>query len=267
MLLNRFGRGVNVIGGGTMLVPLMTRGTADARHVLALQHLGLDTISLQGERICIGALATYACVLGSRIVSSGAPLLRAMAKTVTGGPSILQHGTLGGSACFANPASDVPACLVALDAELELVSVSGVRRVNARRFFKGAFQTERRIDEFLARIWIPKISETQSVRYDKHKSCTSSWPIVTVACVLHRGPQPALTLSVGAAAHVPTWHHFTPPPDPQAPEDWIACAAEQVTAAVAEGYSDELADANYRRAIVPGVVRRMLRSVLKEVPA
>jgi carbon-monoxide dehydrogenase medium subunit len=265
-LLDRLAGEATVLGGGTMLIPSMTLGQAKVHSLLELTALGLDTVTMANGFLCLGALASYADILRSEIVAEQAPLLRAMAEMVTGGPSILNQGTLGGSACFANPASDVPACLVVLDAELELASTAGMRRVAARDFFEGPFRTARRENEFLARILIPLRDGTKVARYAKYKSCASSWPIVTVACVLYQREPWTLALSVGAAAGVPTFHAFTGELQAlRAPERWVDAVVRQAGAAVGSGWSDELADASYRRAIVPGAVRRMLRDVLQEV--
>ena len=267
-VLDRPAGEVTVLGGGTMLIPSMTLGHVKVDCLLELTALGLDTVTVEHGHLCLGALTSYADILRSERVAQHAPILRAMADVVTGGPSILNQGTLGGSACFGNPASDLPACLVVLDAELELASTAGMRRVAARDFFLGPFQTARRKNELLARILIPLRDATQVARYTKYKSCASSWPIVTVACVLYqRGPDPwTLALSVGAAAGIPTFHAFTGDVQAlRAPEAWVDAAVRQACAAVGPGWSDELADASYRRAIVPGAVTRMLRNVLQEV--
>lgn len=263
ILLDRLQGEVTVLGGGTMLVPSMTLGQIKVRSLVELTALGLDTLTYENGCLCLGALVSYADILQSQLVVDQAPMLRAMAEVVTGGASILNQGTVGGSACFGNPASDVPACLVVLGAELELVSTTGTRRVAARDFFQGPFQTALRGNEFLTRILIPLRSCAQVARYTKHKLCTSSWPIVTVACVLYLGEPRTLVLSVGAAAGVPTFHSFAVEfQGAQAQDQWIDVVSREASVAVGSGWSDELADAAYRCAIVPGAVSRMLREVL-----
>jgi carbon-monoxide dehydrogenase medium subunit len=268
-LLSRLDGDAAVLGGGTMLVPSMSSNRVKVRAVLALTALKLDTVTLENGHLCLGAMTSYATILKSALIAAKAPLLRIMADQITGGPSIQNQGTIGGSASYANPASDAPSCLTALEATFELQSVAGVRMVAACDFFLGAFHTARRPDEFLARIHLPVLTGTLSASYDKHKFCASSWPIVTVACVAHRehaGAETFVHLSVGGAATTPTFQRLSIGADTMRdPERWIDTAANAAVAAIVEGWSDELADARYRIAIVPAVVGRSLRRALKEL--
>ncbi len=262
-LLARFGEDASVLGGGTMLVPSMSANLVRPAHVISLSALGLDSIVLDGTHLRIGAMTTYAQLLASPIVATHAPLLAAMAAQVTGGASILNQATLGGAASFANPSSDAPGCLAALEAVFELRSSQGVRCVDACDFFADAFRTARRADEFLAGILVPRDATLIACQYQKYKASASSWPIVTVACSLHRGAQASVRLAVGAAGCRPAYHRCViEERSLLAPDAFIEQAASRALDLVGEGWSDELADGHYRRAIVPGVVRRHLRTLI-----
>ena len=130
LLAGASGRG-RVLGGGSVLVPAMSAGLDSPGLVLDLRRLGLDIVREEGGSVVIGAGATYARVRSSPVVRTRLPLLAAMADEVTGGPGLWNLATLAGAACHANPASDVPGCLVALGASLRLVSVRGERLVPA----------------------------------------------------------------------------------------------------------------------------------------
>jgi aerobic carbon-monoxide dehydrogenase medium subunit len=263
LLLQRFGDDAMVLGGGTMLVPSMSANLAHPGHLISLSALGLDEIVLEDLHLRIGAMTTYAQLLASPLVATHAPLLAAMAMQVTGGASILNQGTLGGAASFANPSSDAPGCLVAVEATVELRSTRGVRHVAAREFFVDAFCTARNKNEFLAGICVPRDPTLVACQYQKYKSSASSWPIVTVACSLHRDEQTSVRLAVGAAGRRPAFRRFVIDEQTlRAPDAFVEKAAMTALDLVGEGWSDELADADYRRAIVPGVVRRHVRSVL-----
>ncbi|SAL00337.1 molybdopterin dehydrogenase [Caballeronia fortuita] len=264
-LLASFGADVSVLGGGTMLIPSMSANLMLPAHVMSLASLGLDDVTLEEAHLRVGSMATYAKLLASPLVARHAPLLAAMAAQITGGASIVNQGTLGGSASFANPSSDAPGCLSALEAVFELRSAQGVRCIPAHEFFVDAFRTAKRDDEFLAGILLPLDSTLVACRYQKYKASSSSWPIVTVACSLHRGEQTSVRLAVGAAGRRPAYRHFViDDPAPGQIDELIERAAACMLDLVGEGWSDELADAEYRRAVVPGVVKRHLRDLLME---
>ncbi|NYI02769.1 FAD binding domain-containing protein [Cupriavidus plantarum] len=264
-LLRAFAGEVTVLGGGTMLIPSMSANQVRWKHVVGLSRLHLDAITLGATHVCIGAMTTYAQVLASPVVAEHLPLLRLMADQVTGGPSIWNQGTLGGSASFANPASDAPACLAMLEATFVLHAVDGIRRVAAQDYFLGAFHTARRSDELLTHIEIPLTRGPAVWRYQKYKSSASSWPIVTVACAVQLGEPANLRVAVGAAAPTPVVvSRSLPGPGREGADAWIDAIVAEVAMRVGDGWTDELAEASYRRAVVPAAVRRNLRAVIEE---
>lgn len=267
-LLRQFAGAATVIGGGTMLVPAMSANQVRWKHVVGLSRLHLDTITLTDTHVRIGAMATYAQLLASPIVTEHLPLLRMMVEQVTGGPSIWNQGTLGGSAAFANPASDAPTCLCALQSAFLLHSADGTRSVAACDYFLGAFHTARRPDELLTHIEIPLARAGAVWRYQKYKSCASSWPIVTVACAVQLGEPAQVRLAVGAATpHPVVVSRGLPGAGRRGDDAWIDAMIAETMARAGEGWSDELADASYRRAVLPAAIRRNLRAVIEKVDA
>jgi carbon-monoxide dehydrogenase medium subunit len=110
-----------VLGSGTWLIPNMTFAAHQPKVVLDLKHLDLSSIAEIDNEVLVGARATYAAALRSLSISAHLPILASMASGITGGISIAGQGTIGGSACYGNSSSDVPACLVALRARLQLL--------------------------------------------------------------------------------------------------------------------------------------------------
>jgi carbon-monoxide dehydrogenase medium subunit len=94
-------------------------------------------------------------VLAHPLVAAEAPLLP-MALAEVAHPAIRNRGTLGGSLCLADPAAELPACMVALEATLVLASARGDRRVHAADFFQGLYATARHADELLVAVEIPR---------------------------------------------------------------------------------------------------------------
>ena len=253
-----------VIAGGTWAIPNLA-ATKDVALALDLRHLSLTDILFEGGRLRIGACVTYDTLGASEALRRSAPLLSLMAAEITGGPQIRGRGTLGGSACYANPASDAPACLVALEASFELVSDSGSRRVAARDFFVGPFRTALRPDELLVSIDIPVPIEPSLCGYHKLKICEGSWPIATAACLI--GPKNddgirRLTFGIGAVSSVPVCSTL----------EWksnsnhvsaLKVVSEEAAAALPDEWSDELAGPGYRKAVAPVVIERALRQALE----
>jgi CO/xanthine dehydrogenase FAD-binding subunit len=234
-----------VLGGGTMLTPMLVRRELRVRDVVDLRDLDLGGIDVTGDEARIGARATYADVLGSAELARAVPLLPRMAEGITGGAQIRNQGTLGGSACFANPSSDVPACLVALGARLRLHGSSGPRTVDATEFFVGAFETARRPDELLVDIAFAVPSATFG--YAKLKISESSWPIATAIAAREPGGG-AAWLTLGAVHRRPVRLD-------------VAAGAEEgldvlVRGALDDPWSDVLAPGEYRRDVAGAIARR-----------
>jgi carbon-monoxide dehydrogenase medium subunit len=252
-----------LLGGGTWVVPGLNSAELRARHVVDLRRAALDGISHQDGRIRLGATATYAALLRSAVIRREVPLLCLVAEAVTGGPQIHHQGTVGGSACAARPASDLPAALMTLDARAVVHGPGGRREVGMRELWSGPFRTSLRRDEILAGFEIP--ASTGGVGYVKLKRGTSSWPIVTAAAILTITPESTvdqLRVAVGAAGAVP----FRVPLDDlagAAPDAALADeAADRAVRELGEPWSDELAPAWYRARVLPAAVRRAVTAAI-----
>ncbi|GGM81735.1 carbon monoxide dehydrogenase [Thermopolyspora flexuosa] len=249
---------VVVLGGGTMIIPDLTHGRASADVVVDLSRAGLSGIREEGDEVVVGATTTYTEVLSDDRAAALVPLLRTLSSGITGGPQIRNKGTIGGSAAYANPCSDVPACLVALGARMRLASARGVREVPAEEFYTGAFATVRRRDEVLAAIVLPRPDGTAG--YTKLKLAESSWPIVTAAVVSR--PDGSLRVAIGAVAETPRLIDVEPPSAGVDDPAWRDHVRRAVAAAVPEPWSDLLADGAYRMRVAPAIVARSVAKAL-----
>lgn len=250
-----------VLGGGTMLLPAMGRSESRPSILIDLRRLDLTELTEHKADISIGARATYDHILASPLIERAAPILFSMSQGITGGRSITGQGTLAGSACYANPASDVPACLAALNARIRLVSVRGTRDLPVREFLLGGFLTARRFDEIATALIVPKFLGRSAWSYRKVKPSGSSWPIITVACLIEEGAGgfSDVTLSIGGLAATPLVGKcsvYPKHPDPM--ESMLRSLTEEVAAP----WADELAGAEYRSLIAPPVALRVMREAL-----
>jgi carbon-monoxide dehydrogenase medium subunit len=145
-------------GGQSLIATLNMRLSAPALLIDINGIGGLDGIALKdgqkSEMLEIGALARHAAVERSETIARHAPLI-ARAMPHIGHAAIRNRGTFGGSIAFADPAAELPACLLALDGEVEATGAKGTRTIPADDFFKGLFETALRPDEVLTAIRVP----------------------------------------------------------------------------------------------------------------
>jgi CO/xanthine dehydrogenase FAD-binding subunit len=145
--------------GGTDLMVLLEAGKLEHRRFFSVRHLGeLRGVGEVDGVVRVGALTTYTDVRRSELLSRHFPMLGQAARE-TGGIAIQNRGTVGGNIANASPAADTPPALLAYDAELELVSAGGTRRVPYAEFHTGYKQTLMRADELIAAVLLPKPAE------------------------------------------------------------------------------------------------------------
>ena len=192
--LGRAGGTTKVIAGGQSLLPLMKLRLAQPARLLDIGRLGeLRGIrTLADGRVAIGALTTYAELLDSPVRAYG---LLADALPSIGDVQVRNRGTIGGAIAHADPASDLPACLLALDAELVARSTRGERTLPIATFFEGPFTTALADDELLTEIRLPGPRDDAGSAYVSIEQPASGYALVGVAAVIARqGPGAPLSL-------------------------------------------------------------------------
>ena len=142
--------------GGTDLMVLFESGKLPHRRFVNLWNFNeLRGIEVTRSHIAIGALTTYTDIQRDATLQREFPLL-CKAAAETGGVATQNRGTIGGNIANGSPAADSPPALLVFDAELELISASGSRRVSYHGFHTGYKQMDLRADELIARIWLPR---------------------------------------------------------------------------------------------------------------
>jgi len=142
--------------GGTDLMVLLEAGNLPHRKYLDIWRLNeLRGIEVASNQVALGSLTTYTEIQGFAILREEFPML-CQAASETGGLAIQNRGTLGGNIANASPAADAPPALLAYDAELELISNRGSRRVPYQNFHRGYKQMDLEPDELIARIFLPR---------------------------------------------------------------------------------------------------------------
>jgi carbon-monoxide dehydrogenase medium subunit len=154
-LLEAHGDRAKVISGGQSLMPAMNLRLISPELVVDIGELNeLRGISVTGGVFRIGALTRHVDLLKSPDIAAQAPLLTEATAHVAH-PAIRNRGTLGGSLAHADPASELPACMVALNATIVVRGQAGERRVAAEDFFKGIYETDLSAQELLISVELP----------------------------------------------------------------------------------------------------------------
>jgi aerobic carbon-monoxide dehydrogenase medium subunit len=179
--------GARVIAGGQSILPLMKLRLAQPGTLVDIGRLAelKGVRALDDGRLAVGALTTYAELMDSPARHYG--VLRDMLPII-GDVQVRNLGTVGGSIAHADPASDLPAALLALDADLVLRSAGGSRTVKADGFFEGAFATGLRPGELLTEIVLPAPLDHAGSAYASLEQPASGYALVGVAAVVVRGP-------------------------------------------------------------------------------
>jgi carbon-monoxide dehydrogenase medium subunit len=240
-----------VLAGGHSLLPLLRlRAVRPALLVDIARIDGLSYVRDVGSQLAIGALTRHHDVATSPLMQEHNPLVSHAAGLI-GDPQVRHRGTIGGSLAHGDPASDLPAVMIALDAEIDIAGADGVRTVAAADFFRGVFETAVASDELVTEVRVPKLSGEHIWSYVKFRRRAQDWATVGVAAVARRNggvSEPAIALvSMGA----------TPLRARAAEAAWAAGADP---GAVADEGTDPPSDTNgssdFRRHLAQVLVRR-----------
>jgi aerobic carbon-monoxide dehydrogenase medium subunit len=181
-LAAEYGEDAKYLAGGHSLLPLMKLRLAAPEVLIDLGALrDLSYLTDQGSYIAIGALTRHHDVQHSDLLVRELPLLAHAAGHV-GDPQIRHRGTIGGSIAHGDPASDLPAVLLALDATLVARGADGSREIPVGEFFQSLFETALEPGELLTEIRVPKPAEdARGWSFQKFTQRAIDWAIVGVA--------------------------------------------------------------------------------------
>jgi carbon-monoxide dehydrogenase medium subunit len=170
-----------LLAGGQSLIATLNMRLSAPNLLIDINGLtGLNGISVKGGAVEIGALARHAQAERSDVIVKHAPLI-ARAMPHIGHPAIRNRGTLGGSIAFADPAAELPACLLALEGEVEATGPKGKRTVKAQDFFMGLFETALAPQEVLTAISVPAANKDTRVGFAELARRHGDYAIVGLA--------------------------------------------------------------------------------------
>lgn len=182
-----------VIAGGQSLVPMLNLRLARPDLLVDLRRIeGLDGISVEGDQLVIGAMATKRAAEQSTLVREHHPLLHASTMLV-GHPQIRNRGTVGGSMAHADPAAEYPAVALACGATFRVVGPSGERIIDAADFFQGYLTTAIEQGEVLVEVRFPKMAPGTGWAFEEIARRDGDFAMVGSAVILPLDSSGAIT--------------------------------------------------------------------------
>ncbi len=252
------GEEAKVIAGGQSLMPVLRLRLAYPTTLVDLRNVpDLRGVREDNGDLVIGAMTRHCDVITNGLIAQHAPLIAAATKTVAD-PAIRHRGTFGGALSHADPAGDLPAVTLALDATFVVEGPGGRRTVPASEFFVDYLQSALAPDELLVEVRVPKLTGW-GVHYEKFQRVAQAWAIVGVAAAVRMENGAIAEARVGLTNMGPT------PVRAAAVEAALAGIAAEpgavgaATAATAEGTrppSDLGGAADYRQHLAQVLARR-----------
>ncbi len=184
--LSEAGEDAKVLAGGQSLIPVLRLRLSYPTVLVDLRKIGdLRGVREEGNELVIGAMTRHADVLGDPLIRQYAGLVAEAAATVAD-PAVRHRGTFGGALAHADPAGDLAAVALALDAQLVAEGPSGRRTIAAAEFFLDYLQTSLSLDEVLVEVRMPKLEGQWGVAYEKFNRTAQAWAIVGAAVAVRR---------------------------------------------------------------------------------
>lgn len=267
-LIGQYGEEAKFIAGGHSLLPLMKLRLAEPKHLVDIGRIpGLSGIKRANGAVSIGALTTHYEIESSEDLRGAAQVMPEAAAHI-GDVQVRNRGTVGGSVAHADPASDLPAVLVALGAEFVARGPNGERTIAAADFFEDLMTTALGADELLTEIrFQPPQGKTGSA-YEKLANKASHYSVVGAAAVVTLGGDGAvsdvsLAFSGVSAKPVRATSVENALKGKQPTAENIAAAAEQAPNDIDFALSDIHASEEYRLAMTKVFARRALTKAVQ----
>ena len=163
--LQKYGDDAAVLAGGQSLMASLNMRLSEPGVLIDINNVhSLSEIALDGNHLRIGAMTRQIEVEQSPLVAQHAPLI-SMAMPYIAHPAVRNRGTIGGSIAFADPAAELPACIVTLQANLIAQGSKGERKIPATEFFRGLYETALTSDEVLVAIELPVAADQQKFAF------------------------------------------------------------------------------------------------------
>lgn len=259
-LLQTHGDNARLIAGGTALILALRQRLVMPEALISLSQVsGLRDIGVSDGQLRIGACCSHTQVATSAVVQQHAPALAMLAGKLAN-PQVRHQGTLGGNLAYADPTTDPPGCLLAMNAQAVLQSPQGARTLALGDFLTDYFETALRADEVLARIDVPVPSVQGRTTYLRHlRTLADHRPMANVSVHSDNTDGGSVFRVVVAAATPLPWSvpfatdWIGTAPTPARIADFASAVANDM-----DPLSDSRCDSGYRREVVRVLLGRAL---------
>jgi aerobic carbon-monoxide dehydrogenase medium subunit len=188
-----------ILAGGQSLISMMNFRLAKPERLIDINRLpDLNYIRREGNEIAIGALARHNDVKESAIVKTDCPLMHAAYEWVAHG-AVRNRGTLCGNLCHSDPASEMPAIMLAAKATMVVRSKSNERRIAAADFFLGMYETAVKPDEMLVEVRVPVAPAGQRFGFEEVSMRKGDYAWVVIACLVSIKAEKIAEVAISAA--------------------------------------------------------------------
>jgi carbon-monoxide dehydrogenase medium subunit len=250
-----------LLAGGHSLIPALKLRVIRPERLVDIGRLSeLSYVRDAGAQIAIGALTRHHLVASAPLLQEHCPIVSRTAAGI-GDPQVRHRGTIGGSLAHGDPASDLPAVMLALGAELVVRGEHGERVVAASEFFTNVFETAVGPAEMLTEVRVPKLGDSAGWAYVKAQRRAQDWATVGVAAIVRHQNGTVESASIGLVSMGATPLHASAAEAALAGGSTVADAA----ALLAEGTEppdDSAGSSAYRAHLVTVIGRRALEEAI-----
>lgn len=255
------GEDSRILAGGQSLVPMMNYRLAQPECLIDINQVSeLDYIRDDGDRIAIGALARHAQIKSSELINAHVPII-AEAYNWIAHAAVRNRGTLCGNLCHADAASEMPAIMQILEAELVLSKVGTSRVVAARDFFLGMYETAIAPDEILTEVRIPKPTDKTGWGFEEvaMRRGDYAWCTVVVTLQVKDGKIEVPRIAVAGVGDCATrLGDAEASLTGQSPDASLFAQIADAAASAASPGESAAANADYKRDLIRALVPRVL---------
>jgi carbon-monoxide dehydrogenase medium subunit len=263
-LLGTHGDKAKVLSGGQSLMPAMNLRLVSPELIVDIGGLAeLRGIAVKDDVLAIGALTRHVDLLNSPEIATHAPLLTEAIAHVAH-PAIRNRGTLGGSLAHADPASELPASMVALNATIIVRGQDGERRIGADDFFRGIYETALSAQELLVGVELPVARKSSAHFFSEFARRHGDYAITGLAAqaVLEGDAFTELRLVFFAVGDRPVWARAARTLvkvaiTPAVLADALVALDEEL-----DPYDDQQGSASMRRHLAKILMRRCMSTLL-----